>query len=165
LCSKLVASSVRLAGKKPLARTVPFSPFVLAVFSSSPTLYVSFGILVLPPSVAGEEMSRCVVHMSGSSAFSNQSLQWCCLVYSSVLWYFLDASVCSAWILCSGSFLLLYDCLPNLFALFRSCVSSLVHQRLDFGVILDVGTFASIAACVMLPRVFMARLEQRVWRI
>src|SRR6266581_9050561 len=91
-----MASSVGgFAGKKFFASTRPLSKLSLASEIVSPTLYLSTGILVLPPSPPEEEVKRCAVHMSGSSAFSSQSRQWWGLVCSRVLRYFLIIAACS----------------------------------------------------------------------
>src|ERR1700730_10305315 len=133
-------------GKNPVAKAAPFSPLVVAIFPMSPTLYFSAGILALPPSVAGVEMRQCTVQMTGSSAFSIQSRQCCCLVFFSVLLYLFAASVCSACTLCSRSFLRLYESLPNLLVSLRSCVNSFVHQRFDLRVISVIGTCVSMVS-------------------
>src|SRR5712691_1507780 len=81
-----MSSEGGLSGKKPFASMCPFSAFMLAVVSSPSMMYFNAGILVFPPSPQDLEVSWCAAHMSGSSAFSNHSLQCCVLVCSRVLW-------------------------------------------------------------------------------
>src|SRR6266581_2464420 len=95
LWSAMASSAGGFAGKKFFASMRPLSQLLLASAIVSPTLYLSTGILVLLPSPAEEEVKWCAVHMSGSSAFSSQSLQWWVLVCSRVLRYFLIIAACS----------------------------------------------------------------------
>jgi hypothetical protein len=126
--------------EKAFSQHITFSPFMEAAWSWLPILYCRIGILDLPPSDAGAVIMRCAVQISGSSAFSSQSCQCCFLVYCSILSYLLAASLCSSWTVCSGRCLSLYAFLPSLLACFHSCVSSFIHQHLDFGMISVVGT-------------------------
>src|SRR6266702_8704294 len=71
-------------GKNVLASMVLFSAFVVAVLSDPFFVSVSTGILLLPPSPAGDAVYLWAVQMSGSSAFSSQSRQCCLLVRSNV---------------------------------------------------------------------------------
>src|SRR5260221_10599946 len=139
--SARASSEGGFVGKKFLASTRPLSQLALASSTVSPALYLSTGILVFPPSPPAEEVRRCAAQMSGSSAFSSQSRQWCLLVWSNMLWYFLTIAACSLCMAWSTSRCNRYDCLPSLFAARRSCVSSFVHHRLDFDVMFDIGTF------------------------
>src|SRR6266704_1326015 len=150
--STSASSEGGFVGKKFLASTRPFSQLALAVATVSPTLYLSTGILVFPPSPPAEEVRRCAAQISGSSAFSSQSRQWCLLVWSRVLRYFLTIAACSLCITWSTSRRLLYDCLPSLFAARRSCVSSFVHHLLDFDVMVVIGTYESMVRWIALVR-------------
>src|ERR1700744_4477404 len=77
LCVGLGASSARgLLGKNALARTLPFSSFVLALHCSPVSANVRSGIRGLPLSPGGAVMYLCAVHKSSSDAFSTQSRQW-----------------------------------------------------------------------------------------
>src|SRR6266850_1713874 len=87
-----------------------------------------------------------MVQISRSSALSSQLHQCCCLVFFSVLLYFLAALACVSCISCTSLALSLYDFLPSLLTCLRKCVSSFVHQRLDFGVISVIGTSSPIAS-------------------
>ncbi len=76
--------SAGLAGKKLFARAHAFSELVEVISSLLPCVCFSTGILAFAPSDAGAEMTLWTVHISRSVAFSNQSLQCCLLVHSSV---------------------------------------------------------------------------------
>ena len=91
-----------LGGKKVQANRDAFSSLVVAMVSWSPFVNLSTGILLLPPSPAGEEVYLCTIQMSGSSALSNQSLQCCLFVCSSILWNVQLASLHSSWMGCSS---------------------------------------------------------------
>src|SRR5216683_5440184 len=139
--------SCGLMGKKHLASALLFSSFVLAVSSSLSTLYLSFRIFALPPSMWGAETMRCTAQISGSSAFSSQSLQCCCLVTLIALWYLFLAALCSSCTRCFGSPLSLYTVLSSLLAQVLSCKSSLVHHLLDLVVGFSARTVTHMASC------------------
>jgi hypothetical protein len=116
-------------------------------------------------------MIQCTAHMFRSFAFLSQSCQRCFFVYSSVLLYLFNASLCFTCILCCRFCLCLYDSLPSLSAYMWRWVSSLVHQRFNFGEIIKTSTelfMASWIALVMLLhcmfRCLWLQMGVRGWR-
>ena len=92
-------------------------------------------------------MYLCAVQMSGSSAFSNQSLQWCLLQYSISFSYRFLAFANSACIVSCGLLLRLLEALPSLLACLLSSVSSFVHHCFVCGLISEVCTCTLITLC------------------
>ena len=136
-----------LVGKNISTSILLFSSLVVALHSDSPDCFLSTGILELLPSAAIAEMYLCAIQMSGSSAFSSQSLQWCHLFFSILDAYFLLASSYSACNWLFERFPSLLTFLPSHLAFLRRSVSSFIHHLFNVGLISLQGTSLSIVSC------------------